>query len=176
MTTITMPRPRPTHRHHRRARGFTLVELLVTVAIVVILATLAVPSFYVMQQDNRVAAQVNGLQGLIHNARSSAVREQRPSRVCPLGGDWSSGAFSTMAPECNALPGNQALRVFEADAGLALEVAWPGDGLRFSASGQLETPAAERVVIVASPSPRVTPRRLELATSGASRVTREASS
>lgn len=57
-----------------KTRGFTIVELMIVVAIIAILATLAAPSFRELLKNNQVAAQNNELVSLINLARSEAVR------------------------------------------------------------------------------------------------------
>lgn len=54
--------------------GFTLIELMVTLAITAIIVTQAVPSFDTMIKNNRLVSQTNSLVGDINLARSEAVK------------------------------------------------------------------------------------------------------
>jgi type IV fimbrial biogenesis protein FimT len=58
----------------RNLRGFTLVELLVTLAIAALLVTLAAPSFKRTIQSNSVSSAVNTFMSDMRFARSEAVR------------------------------------------------------------------------------------------------------
>ena len=58
----------------RQQRGFTLVELMVTLAVMAILVGLAVPSFSTVIANNRIATQTNEFVGALNLARSEAVR------------------------------------------------------------------------------------------------------
>lgn len=79
--------------------GFTLLELLVTVAILVILAGVAVPSFQDTMIRNNIESQIGDLQRSLSYARSEAV--SRGARVsicrsssattCGAGSSWSDG-------------------------------------------------------------------------------------
>ena len=68
--------------HCTRAAGFTMVELLTTIAIASILLTLAVPSFQYVTNSNRIASELNGLVGDLQFARAEAIKEGRTVTVC----------------------------------------------------------------------------------------------
>ncbi|MEY6434096.1 GspH/FimT family pseudopilin [Thioalkalicoccus limnaeus] len=86
-------------RTRYRVRGFTLLELMITVALVAILTTLGVPSFREAMQNNRAATQTNDLLAALSLARSEAVRRGAIVSVCPStdqatcadATDWSTG-------------------------------------------------------------------------------------
>jgi type IV fimbrial biogenesis protein FimT len=82
-----------------RQRGMSLVELMFTILIVAVLATLAVPSFRDASLGSRLAATANSLHGSIQIARSEAIKANAPvtlcassdGLVCADAGDWDQG-------------------------------------------------------------------------------------
>ena len=60
--------------HKKTLQGFTLVELIVTLAVAAILMGTAVPSFTSLVNSNRLATQANDLLGAMMIARSEAIR------------------------------------------------------------------------------------------------------
>jgi type IV fimbrial biogenesis protein FimT len=83
-----------------RTAGATLVELLTTLTIVAILATVAAPSLQTFQLNNRRAAVVNGFLHSLFLARSEAIKRAQTVTVCrssdgrncdPRAGDWTAG-------------------------------------------------------------------------------------
>jgi type IV fimbrial biogenesis protein FimT len=65
-----------------KTSGFTLVEMLMTMAIVAILMAIAIPSFRYITNSNRIAGEVNGLLGDMQFARAEAIKEGRNVSVC----------------------------------------------------------------------------------------------
>lgn len=66
-------------------KGFTLLELLVTIAIVAVVTVLAAPSFRDMLSNNRLTAQAGGLTTALNYARNTALSQAITVRVCPVG-------------------------------------------------------------------------------------------
>lgn len=83
----------------RPVRGFTLVELLVTISIVAILAALAFPSYREFSIRMSVSDNTNNLIGALNTARSEAVKRGRAAAVIANGGNWSDGWQVVVAAE-----------------------------------------------------------------------------
>jgi type IV fimbrial biogenesis protein FimT len=55
-------------------RGFTIIELIVAIAVLAILLTIGVPSIQQLIKNNRVTAQTNELVSMINFARNESIR------------------------------------------------------------------------------------------------------
>jgi type IV fimbrial biogenesis protein FimT len=73
-------------------QGFTLVELMVTLAVAAIILAIAAPSFSQMIRENRLITTANNLVGNIQLARSEAIRRGVQVTMLPVvDDDWSQG-------------------------------------------------------------------------------------
>jgi type IV fimbrial biogenesis protein FimT len=74
-------------------RGFTLVELMITLAVVAIVVSIAAPSLGQFIRENRAATQANNLLASIQMARSEAINRgmQVTMRNTSGGSVWEDG-------------------------------------------------------------------------------------
>ena len=141
-----------------RARGFSVVELVVTLAVAAIVLASAVPSLGTMVRNNRLASASNELVTALQLARAEATRRGRPVSLCSsddgatcaastqgwAGRRWLvfQDAASSGAP-VTAGAGFELIRVFNGlEPGLALTS--PQRYLRFASNGSVAPAAAEQ--------------------------------
>ena len=78
----------------QKLRGFTLIELMVVLAISAILLTIGVPSFKSITYSTRVTSEINGLLGDMQFARSEALKQGQSVTAC-VSTDKTSCSTST---------------------------------------------------------------------------------
>jgi type IV fimbrial biogenesis protein FimT len=79
-------------------RGFTLIELMVTVGILAILISVAIPSFSRLIASNRLSAATNELYGTLIQAKSKAINQGERATVCPSSNGTSCATVGTPIP------------------------------------------------------------------------------
>ncbi len=80
-------------------RGFTLYELLITILLVALLTSLAIPSLAGSIARQRQRVEIDALFHAIHRARKESIMRRKVVSLCPStdgrkclpGRDWSSG-------------------------------------------------------------------------------------
>lgn len=82
-------------RVHTHAGGFSLMELMITVAVAAILLGLAAPSFQDTIRNNRLTTAANDLLHSTQLARSEALKRQTPVVVC------ASANSAALPPSCS---------------------------------------------------------------------------
>lgn len=127
-----------------RTRGFSLFELVVTLSVAAILATIAVPSYRSLVQSNGLTTQTNELVGALNYARATAVTRGTTVTLCSSADrvtcrndtDWSTG-WLVYTGNPNATPGNGAdvLRAHRALAGGVTLTASTEQPIDFNSSG-----------------------------------------
>lgn len=84
---------RSTDMPQRRIAGFTLIEMMVTIAVLVILLTIVAPSFRQLIANQRIKTAAFDLFSALNYARSEAVK--RNDSVTLQAGATSNGAWAT---------------------------------------------------------------------------------
>ncbi len=77
--------------------GFTLMELLITIALIAIFVVIAVPSYRALTADNQIISALNDFANTLGAARAEAVARGQTVIVCP-----SSNALTGTPPTCNS--------------------------------------------------------------------------
>ena len=133
-------------------RGFTLMELMVSIAVLGILTAVAVPSFTSMINKNRLASQSNELLAAIQYARMEAIRTS--ARVTFCGTDTADADADDDCGEgqqpywvvlgSTAGGGQEQLRVFEVEQ--PLKVSTDLELVTFSADGLARDPDTQALL------------------------------
>lgn len=84
--------------------GFTLMELLLGIAVLAILTTMALPAFTQFIQNNKLASEANEMVASFQFARSEALKRGLPVQICSskdgtaCDGNWNQGWMAMVDP------------------------------------------------------------------------------
>jgi len=81
----------------KKNSGFTLLELIITVALISIVTAFAIPSMTTFSQNDRLTTNINTLVGHLGLARSESVKRSQQVSICASSdnstctGNWEDG-------------------------------------------------------------------------------------
>lgn len=165
----------------RNGSGFTLVELLVTVAVAAILLMVAVPGFQSLIRGNQATTEANALHTALLFARSEALKRRGSVTLCrsadgaSCGGNWADGwiVFNDTDADGALDAGETLLRVGSAVAtGISLSVSPAGTNfVRFQPGGAAGTAVTWTLTPSTCPSAQPGIRDITLSAIGQASVT-----
>lgn len=148
-------------RHHGTVpaaanAGFTLIELMVTVVIVGVLASLAIPALQHMILSQEVRTAASDLQTSLYFARSEAIKRATNVAVVPTSSDWKNGWTVRIASTSTVLRTEPAL-----SSSLS---SMTGSTITYRDDGHVtSTPAT---IVITTANPKVQARCLKVDLSG----------
>lgn len=118
--------------------GFTLVELMITIAVAGILLTVAIPSFQGYIANQRVKTDANALLMSLLHARSEAVKRNEAVSVVPSDSGWAGGWSVVLDSDASTLRSDSALSGVTVNDGGAGTVTFARNGRLATASPTFE--------------------------------------
>ena len=143
------------HQRQQALRGFTLIEALVTIALLAIVAALAVPSLQSFVVEARISASSSELFSDLAFARSEAIMRRSTVSVCATSNgsscatgssSWASGRLIFVDADADGAlnVGNELLRLSEAaGTGIvvtATNISRSGGSVSFGPGGAVVAP------------------------------------
>ena len=157
-----------------RQSGFTLIELMVTMAVLAILAVVAVPGMTMLINGNRLSGMNDELTASVQLARSEAIRRNAPVTMCGSADGTTCAAGTAwnrwiVLGRDNTSGNNQVIR--DNDAIGPVQVTGPAAGIVFRPSGRIGA-EAQLTACVPTTSPNQNQRVITVMISGGIRTAR----
>lgn len=125
------------------SRGFTLIELMVTVAVMAILAAIAAPSMSELIDNRRAAGQAEELVASLQLARAEAIRRNARVTVCAgtgivCNGSTTWGNWTIFGRDKTAAVATTDV-IRDTSASSTVQVTGPAAGIVYKPSGMIDT-------------------------------------
>lgn len=144
-----------------RISGFTVIELMVVVAILAVVAAIAAPGFRSMIGTMNTKSVAFDLVSDLAMARSEAITRNRDISVVPVSADWTKGW--QVKEGTNVLYSRAAVA-------LSLNIAAPTGGVTFFSNGRLsDEQSANKTWLIDSTIAGVTSRCVVITPTGSAR-------
>jgi type IV fimbrial biogenesis protein FimT len=135
--------------------GFTVIELVMTVAILTVLLTIAAPSLSALVREQRIKSATFDLYASLIFARSEAIKRNRFVAICAMNADgsgcqnssdWARGWIVFEDEDGNGFPAAVADILKRQDAIADLSVTGTASNVTYQRDGRLRADVADFVV------------------------------
>lgn len=155
-------------RRAAAAAGFTIIELMVVVAIVAVLAAIGLPSMRDLVKTNRMKTLSLDIYGSLALARSEAIKRNSASvSMVAAAGGWQGGWTVTCVDTAGSCGGTDVVLISQEPVDSNLTLTGPaGDIVTFGRDGRLTTPSASFQITVGADHPSIAMRCVDVSVSG----------
>ena len=143
-------------------KGFTLIELMIAIAMFAILIAVGVPNFRASIQNNRIITNANGLISAMMIARSEAIKRSVNVRIMSISGNqnWTNGwtvitdnnndnIYSIATADCNGSNDCEVYKTTGLGSGVTLNSVVNNVAFfEFDPRGRLRTPPSQLDALV----------------------------
>lgn len=131
------------------ARGFTLVELMITVAVIGILAVVAVPAMTDMINNSRLRGQSEEVTAALQLARSEALRRNQRITACASASGTSCAASANRFVVYWQDPSNAATTEMVREISMpgSVQVSGSAAGIQFRSTGMADSAQQLQVTV-----------------------------
>ena len=147
-------------RSRHRPAGFTLIELMVTVAVAALVVGLGVPSILHTLARHAIDAQAEELQDAVRVGRSEAMKRSGPVVLCRTeennpghcagsGGSWQTWVLFTDAARSGTFAAGDSMLRQHQDASKRTTVTADAASIRFEATGIAHADTGSAVFVLA---------------------------
>jgi type IV fimbrial biogenesis protein FimT len=131
------------------AGGFTLLELLVSIALLYVVLGIAIPSAKRMLDINKIAADINHTNAIIRFARTTAISQYQTIKICPAHNhvscstDWAAPLIVFADNNSNNVrDANEPLLAASSALRKQHKMKGPKSAIQFHESGENASPAS----------------------------------
>lgn len=130
----------------RKEKGFTLVEVIVTMAISVLMLSMAVPSMSTFLSNSRQSAAINDFVASVRMARSTAIEANTDVTICPSASGrncesvgWHEGwiVFKDLDNNQAVDDNDTIVRIYDRASGVAIYPSQTDPFLRYRPNGRI---------------------------------------
>jgi type IV fimbrial biogenesis protein FimT len=148
-------------------RGFTIVELMIVVAIVAVLAAVGLPSMRDLLKTNRMKTVSLDIYSSLALARSEAIKRNSASvSMIAVAGGWQSGWTVTCVDSAGSCGGADVLLLSQEAVDSDITLTGPATNIvTYGRDGRLTTPSASFQITIPA-TPGIAMRCVDVSVSG----------